>query len=99
MWSRTTAFRNVSGGIWTGSGVSPRKIDRIIGIAKAYTTRVGNGPFPSELTNDIGDRIRTIGHPCACKDLCCRAHRQRFRAALPCRDAGDDGKPPRSRPD
>ena len=56
-----TSSSSLPGGIWTGSGVSPRKIERIIGIAKAYTTRVGNGPFPSELTNEIGERIRTIG--------------------------------------
>lgn len=45
-----------------GSGLSPRKIDKIVGICKAYTTRVGEGPFPSELNNELGDEIREKGH-------------------------------------
>ena len=44
-----------------GSGLGPRHIDRVIGIAKAYTTRVGMGPFPSELTDDLGERLVEIG--------------------------------------
>jgi len=49
----TSSSTNI-GGVCTGLGVSPKKIETIIGIAKAYTTRVGEGPFPTELTDDIG---------------------------------------------
>src|SRR5699024_2440699 len=45
-----------------GAGVGPTKINHVVGVAKAYTTRVGDGPFPSELKGDIGDRIREVGH-------------------------------------
>ena len=44
-----------------GAGVSPRKIDKGIGVMKAYTTRVGEGPFVTELKNEFGDKIRGIG--------------------------------------
>jgi adenylosuccinate synthase len=50
-----------SGGVCTGTGVGPRCIDEVIGIVKAYTTRVGKGPFPTELDDEIGERIRTVG--------------------------------------
>ena len=50
------------GGIITGLGVSPHKIGTIYGIVKAYTTRVGEGPFPTEQLNEIGDRLRQEGH-------------------------------------
>ncbi|MFM7864613.1 MAG: adenylosuccinate synthetase, partial [Planctomycetaceae bacterium] len=54
---------NSSGcGIHSGSGVPERAIVKMIGVAKAYTTRVGGGPFPSELNNDIGNRIRIAGN-------------------------------------
>ena len=49
------------GGIITGTGIPPRNIDSIIGILKAYTTRVGAGPFPSELDNETGEYLRTKG--------------------------------------
>lgn len=49
------------GGIVTGTGMPPRQIDSIIGILKAYTTRVGTGPFPSELDNETGEYLRTKG--------------------------------------
>ena len=49
------------GGVATGAGVPPQRIKRVIGIVKAYSTRVGAGPFPSELTDAIGDRIRERG--------------------------------------
>lgn len=49
------------GGIITGTGIPPRKIDSIIGILKAYTTRVGAGPFPSELDDETGEYLRTKG--------------------------------------
>ena len=49
------------GGIFTGAGAPKGKIDEVIGITKAYTTRVGEGPFPTELSSDIGEKIQTIG--------------------------------------
>jgi len=45
-----------------GLGLAPTKIDGVVGIFKAYTTRVGAGPFPTELKNDLGQRIRQMGH-------------------------------------
>ena len=54
---------NSSGcGIHAGSGVPERVITRMIGVVKAYTTRVGGGPFPTELNNEIGQHIRDVGH-------------------------------------
>ncbi|HJU83029.1 MAG TPA: adenylosuccinate synthase [Holophagaceae bacterium] len=49
------------GGLFTGTGLPPKALDRVLGIAKAYTTRVGAGPFPSELLDATGDRIREMG--------------------------------------
>lgn len=57
-----TSSNPTSGGACSGSGIGPRHIDRIIGITKAYTTRVGSGPFPTELTGALGDSIVDIGH-------------------------------------
>ncbi|MEU6848345.1 adenylosuccinate synthase [Actinacidiphila alni] len=57
-----TSSNPTSGGACTGSGVGPTKISRVIGILKAYTTRVGSGPFPTELLDADGDRLRTVGH-------------------------------------
>ncbi|MEM6365065.1 MAG: adenylosuccinate synthase [Planctomycetota bacterium] len=54
---------NSSGvGVCAGAGVPPRYIDQVIGVCKAYTTRVGGGPFPSELNDGTGDRIRELGN-------------------------------------
>src|SRR5207244_3070533 len=50
-----TSSNPVAGGACTGAGVGPRDIQRIIGIAKAYVTRVGSGPFPTELSDQFGD--------------------------------------------
>ena len=50
-----------SGGAATGSGIGPNKFTRIIGILKAYTTRVGSGPFPTELLDEDGEKLRSIG--------------------------------------
>merc|ERR1739838_705595 len=50
------------GGVCTGLGIPPLYIGDVIGIVKAYTTRVGAGPFPTEQLNDIGDKLQTIGH-------------------------------------
>jgi len=57
-----TSSNPVAGGACTGAGIGPRHIDRIIGIAKAYVTRVGAGPFPTELFDDIGDHLVDVGH-------------------------------------
>jgi adenylosuccinate synthase len=52
----------VCGGVCTGLGVGPNKIDEVFGIFKAYSTRVGSGPFPVELFDETGDKLREIGH-------------------------------------
>tara|TARA_B100000963_G_scaffold69222_1_gene57647 strand:+ start:189 stop:1451 length:1263 start_codon:yes stop_codon:yes gene_type:complete len=57
-----TSSNTVTAGTCTGLGVAPNKINNIIGIFKAYCTRVGSGPFPSELKNEIGNKLRSIGH-------------------------------------
>lgn len=56
-----TSSSPTAGGIAAGAGISPRFVDRILGVAKAYTTRVGSGPFPSELYDATGDYIRERG--------------------------------------
>ncbi|NGO72206.1 adenylosuccinate synthase [Streptomyces boncukensis] len=56
-----TSSNPTAGGACTGSGVGPTKIDRVIGILKAYTTRVGAGPFPTELLDADGEALRDIG--------------------------------------
>lgn len=57
-----TSSSPTSGGACTGTGVGPNRIDRVIGVAKAYCTRVGEGPFPTELSDPIGDRLRSVGN-------------------------------------
>lgn len=57
-----TSSNATSGGATTGSGVGPTKIDRVLGIAKAYITRVGSGPFPTELYDKDGDTLIEVGH-------------------------------------
>lgn len=57
-----TSSNPSAGGVCIGAGVGPTKIKQVIGVAKAYTSRVGDGPFPTEQNNEIGDRIREIGH-------------------------------------
>jgi adenylosuccinate synthase len=56
-----TSSNPVAGGVTIGSGVGPTKIHQVVGVAKAYTSRVGDGPFPTELKNEIGDQIREVG--------------------------------------
>jgi len=56
-----TSSNPTAGGASVGSGLGPRDIDRIVGIAKAYTTRVGSGPFPTELVDSLGDALVDIG--------------------------------------
>ena len=57
-----TSSHPISGGVCTGAGIGPTLIDECIGIAKAYTTRVGKGPFPTELFDEYGDLIRNKGN-------------------------------------
>lgn len=56
-----TSSSAIAGGACTGVGVGPVHIQKVIGLAKAYTTRVGNGPFPTEIEGELGDRIRAVG--------------------------------------
>ncbi|MGV0168374.1 adenylosuccinate synthase [Furfurilactobacillus sp. WILCCON 0119] len=57
-----TSSNPVAGGVTIGSGVGPNKVTSVIGTAKAYTSRVGAGPFPTELNDEIGNHIREVGH-------------------------------------
>jgi len=57
-----TSSNPVAGGVTIGSGVGPSKIDKVVGVCKAYTSRVGDGPFPTELFDEVGNRIREVGH-------------------------------------
>ncbi|MDQ0176283.1 adenylosuccinate synthase [Bacillus chungangensis] len=56
-----TSSNPVAGGVTIGSGVGPSKINHVVGVSKAYTSRVGDGPFPTELQDEIGDQIREVG--------------------------------------
>jgi adenylosuccinate synthase len=56
-----TSSNPTAGGACIGSGIGPRYLTRIVGITKAYTTRVGSGPFPTELTDELGDKLVEIG--------------------------------------
>jgi len=57
-----TSSNTITAGTCTGLGVAPNKINKVIGIFKAYCTRVGSGPFPSELNDEVGENIRQLGH-------------------------------------
>lgn len=57
-----TSSNPIAGGVTTGVGVGPSRIETVLGICKAYSTRVGDGPFPTELHDEIGDYIRETGH-------------------------------------
>ena len=57
-----TSSNTTAGGTATGSGYGPLYLDYILGITKAYTTRVGSGPFPTELFDEIGQHLATVGH-------------------------------------
>ncbi len=57
-----TSSHPISGGVGVGAGVAPKKIDKVFGVVKAYCTRVGEGPFPTEQLNEIGDKLRNAGH-------------------------------------
>lgn len=57
-----TSSNTVAGSACCGSGIGPTRIDGVVGICKAYTTRVGSGPFVTELTDEIGEKIQNVGH-------------------------------------
>jgi len=57
-----TSSHPISGGVGIGAGVAPKKIDTVVGVVKAYCTRVGEGPFPTEQLNEIGEKLRETGH-------------------------------------
>jgi adenylosuccinate synthase len=57
-----TSSNTTAGGTATGSGFGPLYLDYVLGITKAYTTRVGSGPFPTELFDDVGEHLATVGH-------------------------------------
>ena len=57
-----TSSSPTTGGVCVGAGVPPTKLKNLIGVSKAYCTRVGNGPFPTELDNELGEKIRQVGH-------------------------------------
>ena len=57
-----TSSNTISGGIASGIGMGANRLDTVIGVCKAYTTRVGEGPFPTELLDEVGDRIRETAH-------------------------------------
>ncbi|SFL74269.1 Adenylosuccinate synthetase [Gracilibacillus orientalis] len=57
-----TSSNPIAGGVTIGSGVGPSKIDHVVGVSKAYTSRVGDGPFPTELHDEVGDQIREVGN-------------------------------------
>ena len=56
-----TSSNTTIGGLGTGLGIAPRRIDRVVGVIKAYTTRVGNGPLPTELKGEMGEKVRELG--------------------------------------
>ncbi|MGM9946387.1 MAG: adenylosuccinate synthase [Lysinibacillus sp.] len=56
-----TSSNPVAGGVAIGAGVGPSKVSRVVGVSKAYTSRVGDGPFPTELFDEVGHRIREVG--------------------------------------
>jgi adenylosuccinate synthase len=56
-----TSSNCVAGAACAGAGIGPTRIDRVVGITKAYTTRVGSGPFPTEETGEIGEQLRSVG--------------------------------------
>lgn len=57
-----TSSNPIASGAATGAGIGPSRINQVIGVCKAYTSRVGDGPFPTELLNEIGDHIRDVAH-------------------------------------
>jgi adenylosuccinate synthase len=60
-WPFVTSSSATAGGACTGVGIGPRAISRVLGITKAYATRVGGGPFPTELDDAVGEHMKTVG--------------------------------------
>jgi len=56
-----TSSATTAGGVCTGLGLAPSRVKKVIGVVKAYTTRVGGGPFPTEQLNDVGEHLQTVG--------------------------------------
>ncbi len=61
IYPHNTSSATITGGCCTGAGIAPKQINKVIGVVKAYTSRVGTGPFPTELSDDVGERIGTVG--------------------------------------
>jgi len=57
-----TSSNTISAGVCSGLGIAPQKIRDVIGVTKAYCTRVGSGPFPTELENETGEELRKVGN-------------------------------------
>jgi len=57
-----TSSNTIAGGVCTGAGIGPTRIDEVLGVVKAYTSRVGSGPVPSELTDELGSKLQEKGH-------------------------------------
>ena len=57
-----TSSNTLCAGVCTGLGVAPTRIGEVYGIFKAYCTRVGSGPFPTELFDEVGEKLRAVGH-------------------------------------
>jgi adenylosuccinate synthase len=57
-----TSSHPIAGAVCTGVGIGPKMVGKVVGVVKAYATRVGEGPFPTELRDETGDRIREIAH-------------------------------------
>ncbi|WP_305788594.1 adenylosuccinate synthase [Symbioplanes lichenis] len=57
-----TSSNATAGGACTGSGIPPTRVDRVVAVLKAFTSRVGEGPFPTELHDEVGDHLREVGH-------------------------------------
>jgi adenylosuccinate synthase len=57
-----TSSSPTAGGACAGAGIGPTRVNRVMGVSKAYSTRVGSGPFPTELNNETGERLRALGH-------------------------------------
>jgi adenylosuccinate synthase len=57
-----TSSNATAGGACTGSGIPPTRVDRVVAVLKAFTSRVGEGPFPTELHDEVGDYLREVGH-------------------------------------
>ena len=85
-----TSSNTVVGGVCTGLGVAPKHIDGVLGVAKAYTTRVGGGAFPTELNDATGERLRTRAAVFAVAAVVALGSGASIASAMP---SGDEGGP------